>query len=119
LNEVAHDGNDPVPAITDFPAFACGFLQWPNDCLHGLDPAWPLPDTLTVALQEGESISPSFAFKDPRLSAASNPQSQILNPKSSIPNPQSQIPNPGPAIRMAHPGPDTPGRHGPRCPHRR
>ena len=62
VKEVASDGEDPVPAITDFPAFARGFLQWPEDCLHGLDPARPLPNSLTVALQEGESISPSFAF---------------------------------------------------------
>ena len=66
VKEVAPDGEDPVPAITDFPAFARGFLQWPNDCLYGLDLARALPDSLTVALQEGESISPSFAFKDPR-----------------------------------------------------
>jgi hypothetical protein len=73
VTEVSSDGQDPVPAIADFPAFARGFLQWPEDCLHGLDPARPLPDSLTVTLQEGESISPSFAFKDPRPKDAAQP----------------------------------------------
>jgi hypothetical protein len=82
VKEATPDGEDTVPAITDFPAFAHGFLQWPDDCLHGLDPARPLPDSLTVALQEGESISPSFAFKDPRFAPQSNPQSAIANPQS-------------------------------------
>ena len=69
----ASDGEEPAPAITDFPTFARGFLQWPDDCLHGLDPARPLPDCLTVLLQDGESISPSFAFKDPRPKDADQP----------------------------------------------
>lgn len=73
VKEVAPDGEDPVPAIADFPAFARGFLQWPEDCLLGLEPPRPLPDSLTVALQEGESISPSFAFKDPRPKDADQP----------------------------------------------
>ena len=65
VKEATPDGEDPVPAITDFPTFARSFLQWLEDCLHGLDPTRPLPDSLTIALQEGESISPSFAFKEP------------------------------------------------------
>ena len=69
----APDGEEPAQAITDFPTFARGFLQWPDDCLHGLDPARPLPDSLTVVLQDGESISPSFAFKDPRPKDADQP----------------------------------------------
>jgi hypothetical protein len=69
----APDGEEPAPAITDFPTFARGFLQWPDDCLYGLDPARPLPDSLTVVLQDGESISPSFAFKDPRPKDADQP----------------------------------------------
>ncbi len=73
IKEATPDGEDPVPAITDFAAFARGFLQWPEDCLHGLGSARPLPDSLTVALQEGESISPSFAFKDPRPKDADQP----------------------------------------------
>src|SRR6267154_1426180 len=32
-----NDDNSLLP-ITDFPAFARSFLQWPDDCLHGLDP---------------------------------------------------------------------------------
>ena len=69
----APDDEEPAPAITDFPTFARGFLLWPDDCLHGLDPARPLPDSLTVVLQDGESISPSFAFKDPRPKDADQP----------------------------------------------
>lgn len=73
VKDVAPDGEDPVPGITDFPVFARGFLQWPVDCLHGLDPARPLPDSFSIAVQEGESISPSFAFKDPRPKDADQP----------------------------------------------
>ena len=73
LKEATPDGEDPLPAIADFPAFARGFLQWPDDCLYGIDAARPLPDSLTVALQEGESISASFAFKDPRPKDADQP----------------------------------------------
>src|ERR1044072_3359130 len=46
-----HDDNSLL-AITDFPAFARGFLNWPDDCLHGLDSARPLPESLTVALPD-------------------------------------------------------------------
>ena len=73
LKGAAPDGEEAAPAITDFPTFARGFLQWPDDCLHGLDPARPLPDSLTVVLQDGESISSSFAFKDPRPKDADQP----------------------------------------------
>jgi hypothetical protein len=36
VKEATPKGEDPVPAITDFPAFARGFLQWQDDCLHDL-----------------------------------------------------------------------------------
>lgn len=55
VTEAAPDGEDPVPAITDFPAFAREFLQWPDDCLYGLDPARPLSESLSVTLQHGEN----------------------------------------------------------------
>jgi hypothetical protein len=67
VKEVAPDGEDPVPAITDFAAFARGFLQWPEDCLYGLDPARPVPESFRISLPDaGEILEPSLAFRDPR-----------------------------------------------------
>jgi hypothetical protein len=82
VTEAARDGDDPVPTIADFPAFACGFLQCPDDCLYGLDPARPLPESLSVTLQDGETLAPSFAFAQPQQS--NNPtihQSRTTNPE--------------------------------------
>jgi class 3 adenylate cyclase len=65
--EVTDDNDNALIAIADFPAFARNFLGWPDDCLHGLDATRPLPDTLSVALPDyGETLMPTFAFKDPR-----------------------------------------------------
>ncbi len=67
VKEVTTDDDNSLRAIKDFPAFARGFLNWPDDCLHGLDAVRPLPDSLTVALPDyGETLAPTFAFKDPR-----------------------------------------------------
>ena len=72
--EVTDLDDNSLLAITDFPAFARGFLNWPDDCLHGLDSARPLPDSLTVALPDyGETLAPNFAFKDPRPKDANQP----------------------------------------------
>ena len=68
-----HDDNSLL-AITDFPAFARGFLGWPDDCLCGLDSARPLPDSLTVALPDyGEALAPTLALKDQRPKDANQP----------------------------------------------
>ena len=68
-----HDDNSLL-AITDFPAFSRSFLNWPDDCLYGLDSARPLPDSLTVALPDyGETLAPTFALKDPRPKDANQP----------------------------------------------
>jgi hypothetical protein len=72
--EVTDSDDNSLLAITDFPAFARGFLNWPDDCLHGLDSARPLPESLTVALPDyGETLAPTFAFKDPRPKDANQP----------------------------------------------
>jgi hypothetical protein len=74
VREVSVGDGDAVPAVIDFPAFANDFLQWPTECLHGLDPARPLPDAFTVALPDyGETLAPSFALKDPRPRDADQP----------------------------------------------
>jgi len=63
-----------VVAIADFPAFVREFLGWPEEYLFGLDPSRPLPDVLTVPLPElGETLAPTFAFRDPRPKDATNP----------------------------------------------
>jgi hypothetical protein len=66
--------DETVVAIADFPAFVREFLGWPEECLFGLDPSRPLPDVLTVPLPElGETLAPTFAFRDPRPKDATNP----------------------------------------------
>ena len=65
--EVTDNDDNALIAIADFPKFAREFLGWPEECLHGLDSARPLPDALTVALPDyGETLAPSFALKDAR-----------------------------------------------------
>jgi hypothetical protein len=78
VTEVARDGGDPVPVIADFPAFARGFLQWPDDSLYGLDPARPLPESISVTLQDGETLAPSLAFAEPKRQDSANPQADWL-----------------------------------------
>jgi len=74
VKEVTAGDDDSLLAVTDFPAFARGFLAWPDDCMHGLDAARPLPDSLTVALPDyGETLAPTFAFKDPRPKEPAQP----------------------------------------------
>jgi hypothetical protein len=74
VKEVTTDDDNSLLTIKDFPAFVRGFLGWPDDCLHGLDAARPLPDSLTVALPDyGETLAPTFAFKDPRPKDANQP----------------------------------------------
>ncbi len=65
--EVTDNDDNALIAIADFPKFSREFLGWPEDSLFGLDSARPLPDGLTVAMPDyGETLAPSFAFKDPR-----------------------------------------------------
>lgn len=60
-------GEEVVQAIADLPSFVRGFLEWPDDCIYGLDPARPVPDVLTLPLPEfGETLQPDFVFRDPR-----------------------------------------------------
>jgi len=73
-NEVTDNDDNVLIAIADFPKFTCDFLGWPADCLYGLDSARPVPDALAVALPDyGETLAPSFAFKDPRPKDAAQP----------------------------------------------
>jgi methylase of polypeptide subunit release factors len=74
VKEVTTDDDNSLLAIKDFPAFARGFLGWPDDCLFGLDTDRPLPDSLTIALPDyGETLAPTYAFKDPRPKDANQP----------------------------------------------
>src|SRR5688572_21209480 len=47
----SEDGETSL-VVRDFAAFAQGFLEWPVECLFGLDEVRPLPDTLHAALPE-------------------------------------------------------------------
>lgn len=74
VEEAERDGGAPVTAIADFARFVREFLEWPDDCLYGLDGNRPLPESLFVSLSNfGETLAPSFAFKDPRPKDAAKP----------------------------------------------
>lgn len=61
------DADREATVIKDLPAFLRGFLDWPDDCLFGIDASRPLPENLTVPLAElGETLEPSYALKDTR-----------------------------------------------------
>jgi hypothetical protein len=67
VHQIEHKDGATAPAIKDFGEFVTGFLEWPADCLYGLNGAKPLPESLSVSLSEfGETLSPNFAFQDPR-----------------------------------------------------
>src|SRR5262249_39624538 len=54
--------------ISNFTHLLLEFLEWPDDCVWGIDPARPVPDSLSVPLPElGETLSAQFAFKDTRI----------------------------------------------------
>jgi hypothetical protein len=67
VHQIEHKDGAAVPTIKDFGEFVTGFLEWPADCLYGLNGTKPLPESLSISLSEfGETLSPSFAFHDPR-----------------------------------------------------
>lgn len=74
VEEVSLGDDEDVLAIPDFINFVCNFLGWPVDCLVGLNSDSPVPDTLQVPLPEfGETLAPSFAFKDPKAKNPDDP----------------------------------------------
>jgi len=66
--DIDDDKNDRQhKVIKDFPAFCCGFLEWPDDLLYGTDAACPIPESLIIPLAElGETLEPTYALKDPK-----------------------------------------------------
>lgn len=74
VKDVERDGDDPLTVVADFATFAREFLDWPDDSLYGLSDDRPLPETLTIPLPEfGETLAPSFAFREPRPKDPENP----------------------------------------------
>lgn len=74
VEDAALRDDESSPVIADFAAFAQGFLGWPEECLYGLDPERPVPDTLRVILSEfGETLEPTLACADPRPKNPDNP----------------------------------------------
>lgn len=67
-----NEGN--VYEIADFKDFARRFLEWPDECLFGLNADRPIPKTLKIALPEfGETLGPSAAFAVPKPKDAAKP----------------------------------------------
>jgi len=86
------------------PGVRARFLQWPDDCLCGLDPARPVPDELRVSLPDaGETLNRRSLSAIP-FHCPARPKPELLNPNS--PRPGSCWPKP-------------PARHRPRRPHSR
>jgi len=57
------DGDDTVPVLTSLRRFLSEFLDWPDECLHGISEDRPIPESLKVPLREfGETLEPTFAF---------------------------------------------------------
>ena len=60
--------------IGDIPAFLQEFLEWPADCLVGLDAESSIPDELKFDLKEyGEVLAPGFAFRLPKPADPAKP----------------------------------------------
>lgn len=73
VTEVERD-DDRLTVIADLPRLLRDFLDWPADCLYGLDASRPLPESLFVPLPNfGETLAPSYALRDPRAADADNP----------------------------------------------
>ena len=50
------------------------FLEWPEDCIVGLNADKPIPEALKVPLREfGETLEPTYAFEPPKPIDADNP----------------------------------------------
>ncbi|MEW6688427.1 MAG: DNA methyltransferase [Pseudomonadota bacterium] len=65
------ESGDTVSLIPNLARFLHEFLEWPQDCVYGLDPVRPIPESLSVQLPElGETLSPQFAFRDVRAGDA-------------------------------------------------
>jgi hypothetical protein len=74
VDEIELDGNKETLAIKDFAAFVRSFLQWPDDCMFGVNAERPIPDLLIVSLREFDvTLSPTLAFMDPRPRDPENP----------------------------------------------
>jgi hypothetical protein len=72
--ETDGEESETVSAISDFKDFVLNFLEWPDECLIGIDSDRPLPDALSVPLPEfGETLVPSFAFSDSRVNDPDRP----------------------------------------------
>jgi hypothetical protein len=67
VSESEDEHGEAVSVVKDVPIFLQEFLQWPDDCLYGLDADRPIPEELQVPLRElGTTLSPTIAFADPR-----------------------------------------------------
>jgi hypothetical protein len=61
-------------AIKDLIPFLRDFLEWPDECVFGVNGIRPIPESLTVPLPEfGVTLFPTLAFKDPKPKDPENP----------------------------------------------
>ena len=70
VEEISIGDNEAVSAIPDFPAFLRKFLEWPDDCVFGIDPARPLPDALHVPLSAAAAARTTRRGRSPGRSCA-------------------------------------------------
>jgi hypothetical protein len=74
VETVEIDGDKEVLAIKDFVPFLRDFLQWPDECMFGVNGAQPIPESLVISLPEpGLTLSPTLAFADPKPKDPENP----------------------------------------------
>jgi hypothetical protein len=67
VEEIQVDGEKEAYAIKDLVPFLRDFLEWPDDCVFGINGERPIPESLIVSLPEfGLTLSPTLAFKDPK-----------------------------------------------------
>jgi hypothetical protein len=74
VEKVEVDGGTETSAITDFVRFAREFLEWPDDCIVGVNGHNAIPEALKLPLPEfGLTLSPDLAFKDAKPKDPGNP----------------------------------------------
>jgi len=74
IEKIENDSGKETVAIKDLGALVRNFLEWPDECLFGINGERPIPESLIVSLPEfGLTMSPSLALEDPKPKDPENP----------------------------------------------